>query len=122
MLQSMESVHYMFTTCVILHNMIIKADGRDKLWESNVQWDGSDCHHDINDEEWSFAKENREILHFRAINKLTDYARVGRRFVVDRSKNIDDEWEDGFFKLRRMLVNHYAYLRKYFPEKIEWLN
>jgi hypothetical protein len=59
LLQKKQSVDYLFSSCVILHNMILSADGRDSLWEKDVRWDGNDGEHDIDDEEWSFHHEKR---------------------------------------------------------------
>lgn len=117
LLQTKVAVDYMFTTCIILHNMILTADGRDKLWEMDVDWAGDDGHHD--EEDWSAS--SRRILHHRAMRKLLDYSSVGIRFVRTPDISEDDD-ENEFYSLRRKLVDNYYYLSEYEPHKIEWLN
>ena len=80
--QKMDSITYMMWTCIILHNMIMTHDGRDNLWESDVQWNGVDGEHDIHDDEWNMNK--MKIIRIRALNKLTDYSRIGRRNYIER--------------------------------------
>ena len=122
MLQSKVTVDYMFTTCIMLHNMILTADGRDTLWEKDVNWAGDDGEHDTEDCEWNFSEANKRILFRRAMRKLTDYSAIGRRFCFNPSASHEDESENAFYSLRRKLVNHYYYLATYEPKKIEWLN
>jgi Plant transposon protein len=39
LLQTQDKVDTAFFTCCILHNLILEADGMDKRWEENVEWD-----------------------------------------------------------------------------------
>ena len=43
----------MFITCCILHKMILRHDGLDKLWEENVNWDrlNSEADEDFDEKE-----------------------------------------------------------------------
>ena len=122
LLHNKETVDYMFTTCVMLHNMILTADGRDNLWERDVDWAGGDGDHYTEDDDWNFSETNKRILFRRAMRKLTDYSAVGRRFYVNPSEAREEDSENTFYDLRRKLVNHYYYLSNYEPSKIEWLN
>ena len=108
--QQMDRITYMMWTCVIIHNMILSHDGRDNLWESD-DWDGVDGEHDMNDDEWSMNK--MKIIKIRALNKLTDYSRIGRRHYIAREDLQDNEdegsgvqnFEPALEKLRRKLFD-----------------
>lgn len=117
LIQTMEALNYVFKCCVMLHNIILTADGRDKLWESDVDWNGGDGHHDLNDPEWSMTILHRNILKKRSLSKLTDLSGVGRRVVLTVR---DEEADEGFYTLRRELVNHYYY--QFTHNQVEWLN
>ena len=94
----------MFTTCVMLHNMILTADGRDNLWERDVDWAGGDGDHNTEDDDWNFSETNKRILFRRAMRKLTDYSAVGRRFYVNPSEARGEDSENTFYDLRRKLA------------------
>ena len=93
MLEKKQTVDYLFTSCVILHNIKLSADGRDNLWGKNVKWSGSDGDHDLDDDEWNFHNEKRQILFRWALQKLTDYSSVGRRFSIQKQYSDDDDFE-----------------------------
>jgi hypothetical protein len=112
-----KNIDNMFFTCVILHNMILEFDGRDKLWEEDVDWNGVDGDHFI-EEDWPSPSVGRIVLHRRAFNKLnkrTDYSTIGRRTRGDT-----DDIDPKFVLLRKNLINHYYYVFK--NKLVEWLN
>ena len=45
-----------------------------------------------------------------------------RRFCLNPSETHEEDSENGFYELRRKLVNHYYYLANLIPYQIEWLN
>lgn len=111
-----DDVDNMFWTCCILHNMIAVNDGRDRLWEEDIDWEHFG-EHDVEDDEWRLT--NVRIIHNRVLRKLTDYGLVGRRHFVNP---VEEEKEPGFVELQRKLIDHYDYKRRFFPEQLEWLN
>lgn len=112
-----SDIDNMFWTCIILHNMILTFDGRDRLWEDDVVWNGADGEHD-DDEEWPVINR-MAVLTRRAMHKLTDYALIGRRHFV--SSSIEEEHDQSFHDLRRKLSEHYYYLYENHREQLEWL-
>jgi Plant transposon protein len=120
--QSQDKIDNMFATCCILHNIILRSDGRDRLWEEEVNWGGEDGQHE---EIEGAPNENRnrrgrELIRRRALHKLEDWSRVGRQHP--QLERDTEEVEPGFFEFRRELINHYYYLFKNRRDELEWLN
>jgi hypothetical protein len=116
--QKRESIDNIMWTCIILHNMILTADGRDQMWEHGMKWDSVDGLHDLEDDEWAAEKHN--ILNVRALRKLTDYSAMGRRHFDDTSN--EEERDSDFFLLRVSLINHYHFMHKHHHDRLMWLN
>eukprot|EP01035_Chromulina_nebulosa_P031103 gene31103-41435_t len=106
----------MFWTCVIFHNIILTFDGRDHLWEQDIDWN-VEGQHDLEDDEWNLEKLN--VIQRRALHKLTDYGLVGRRHFITP---VPEESEPEFYQLRNKLIAHYYYKWTHCRNEIEWLN
>lgn len=115
--QHQHQVDDMFHICIILHNMILEHDGRDSLWENDVEWTGADGQHDVEDEEGNHAK--MQIIFRRGLSKLTDWSSVGRRCYVEQ---VEEEADPRFYELRKELAEHYFYKYRYLRNELEWLN
>lgn len=130
-----EDIDNMFFTCVILHNMILQYDGRDKLWEEDINWvgeqegahdnevvvDNEDDHQQQQDAVWRMKQ--MQVIRLRALTRLTDYAFVGRRFNFQANIHMNNEDEEilpGFYSKRRKLVINYYH--KHINGVVEWLN
>jgi hypothetical protein len=109
-------IDFMFWTCAILHNMILTFDGRDHLWEQDINWE-EEGQHDLEDDEWNLEKSN--IIIRRALRKLTDYGLIGRRHFIHPVEEIADPQ---FYQLRNKLIDHYYYKFQNRREELEWLN
>ena len=126
-LQKKEELDNMFLTCCILHNMILVHDGRNRLWEEDVQWDGVDGEHADEDimpaeDQMRLNRRGHKIIARRALHKLEDWARVGRRQYANNPDAYTDEVEPGFHDRRSALIEHYEYMFKYRKNELEWLN
>jgi hypothetical protein len=108
-----EDIDFVFFTCVVLHNMILSFDGRDRLWEDDVCWQNADGEFDDD------TAEKLSAVYHRAVTRLTDFARVGSQALTN---DPEEETDPGFHDLRRKLITNFAF--KYFniPDEIEWLN
>jgi hypothetical protein len=116
--QKKHYIDYMFWTCVILHNMIMTADGRDELWKNETDWLGDAGEHDLFDDEWSISKMS--VIHKRALSKLTNYSYISRRYVRYQEPEYEDDYEDSFHSFRIKLVKNYGYLHE--TKQVRWLN
>ena len=115
-----ECIDNMFFTCCILHNMLLKVDGYDVRWESDVNWAGQDGNH--HDKDMSTIFRNHYQRHKNA-TPYTDYSMIGVEAVVDRYDithlNVIEEVEETHAVLRKKLVDHYCY--NYKNKNIRWL-
>ncbi len=57
------------------------------LWETDIQWNGADGDHEVNDDynDWPILSI-MSVITRRALNKLTDYSAIGRRNCVETWK------------------------------------
>lgn len=138
--QKQSEIDNMFATCVILHNMLLRNDGLDNLWEKGVRWDYEDGQLIENDEEWELSA----VLSSRIDNELRTISNPNHNAMmyqcyhnhqlqlvnVRRNKrglpplDIEDVEENipnsDFHNMRRKLVNHFSYQLK--NKKVEWIN
>jgi hypothetical protein len=122
MLHRKVDIDNLFWTCVILHNMILTNDGRDHLWEQDMNWNGANGEHDLEDNEW-VGLRGMEVLTRRALTKLTDFSAIGRRHYVTLNEiDPDDYPEPAFYVLRKKLIDNYYYLYVHHRDRLEWLN
>ena len=100
--------------------MLLKVDGYDVRWESDVNWAGQDGNH--HDEDMSTIFRNHYQRHKNA-TPYTDYSMIGVEAVVDRYDithlNVIEEVEETHAVLRKKLVDHYCY--NYQNQNIQWL-
>ena len=120
-------VDNLFKFCCILHNMILRFDGRHHLWEGDAIWTGADgLHETVEDDEeervlgrrrGAMVAVNRNTLKRRVFRKITDFSRLGkhhRQEYYNQAKPTRD-WK----YLNTALTTHYAVaFRKH---EVEWL-
>ena len=108
LLHTQEKVDTTFFTCCILHNMILSADGLDRRWEDNVEWDilnpqpsNSDEGYDENESpDQSIINQERRIL-----DRVAQY--VSAIEVEYEGNEVDEEVDVDFEQKRKILISHF---------------
>ena len=108
LLHTEEKVDTTFFTCCILHNMILSADGLDRRWEDNVEWDilnpqpsNSDEGYDENESpDQSIISQERRIL-----DRVAQY--VSAIEVEYEGNEVDEEVDVDFEQKRKILISHF---------------
>ena len=123
-----EDVDNVFITCCILHNMILKADGLDKLWENGVNWKrlnprkkkARDYEQDVDED--TGDEESEEELYVPIINaKGVDNDALDVTDILPPPKNYfaiyDDEKRKHEFN-KELIANHLHY--QYVRNELRW--
>ena len=109
LLQTQEKVDTAFFTCCILHNLILEADGMDRRWENNVEWDrlnpqpnNSDVGYDEDD---SARPQSISVQELRILERVEQYRSV--REEVHVGNEVIEEVDENFDDKRKMLIKHF---------------
>jgi hypothetical protein len=110
LLQSQEKVDTIFFTCCILHNLILEADGLDKRWEENVEWDRLNPQPSNSDT--GFDEEDGPRVHSIGLRELHILERVDRyRSATDNEdfngNEVVEEIDEHFESKRKLLIDHF---------------
>ena len=110
LLQSQEKVDTIFFTCCILHNLILEADGLDKRWEQNVEWDRLNPQPSNSDT--GFYEEDGPRVHSIGLQELRILERVDQyRSVTDNEdfngNEVVEEIDEHFESKRKLLIDHF---------------
>lgn len=124
--RDMDDISYMFFTLCILHNMLLRYDGRDLRWVNEVFREEDEEQYSSSDDE---IIDEEEENHLRArearVRDTLDRTRVGREhFGENQQPNFysigDTETDTNFYDLRRMLVQHFKLEKE--DGNIRWLH
>ena len=109
LLQTQDKVDTAFFTCCILHNLILEADGMDKRWEENVEWDRlnpqpSNSDNGYDDEDLT-RPQSISLQEARILERVEQY-----RSAVEEEyegNEVVEEVDDNFEEKRKMLIKHF---------------
>ena len=108
LLQTQAKIDTAFFTCCILHNMILAADGLDKRWEDNVEWDVLNPQPGNSDEGFDEVETPNQSISNQERRILERVAQYESAIEIEHEGNEVDEEVDVDFEGKRMkLINHF---------------
>ena len=117
--QTQAEVDNIFRTCYVLHNILLKNDGLDSRWESNIRWDGDYGNHDLQDLGSSvevnvgtgLTGDYIRRLHVR-IDSSLDFSRLSNERIQGGDMDVPEVNHD-YGSLRAKLITNFAYKLKH---------
>jgi hypothetical protein len=108
LLQTQHKIDTAFFTCCILHNMILEADGLDKRWEDNVEWDVLNPQPGNSDEGFDEIETPNQSISNQERRILDRVAQYESAIEIEYEGNeVDEEIDVDFESKRKILINHF---------------
>ncbi len=108
-IQSAQCIEDAFTTCCILHNMLLKFDGLDRRWENDIDWE--ELNPQVANSDEGYDEDDIEISqNARIVTRLRS-----NRHITPPSHGvnvINEDIDDGFHMKRHKLAMHFSYCWK----------